>query len=529
MPYALLAWRYWFLCDDAFISFRYAKHLARGQGLAFNPDGQWVEGYSNTLWVLVAALCEAALVSPLLVMPAISAACGAILVWRVAEVAHGDLGLSREGALVGGLWVAAAPAAGVWASSGLETMAFALLLWLAFEAVVLREGRAAVLGGAAALLGLILVRAEGPGWAAVLLGLGALARWREGRSLRVLAVPAAVALVGFGLLEGFRLWAFGDWVPNTARAKVAFDRDVGIRGLKYVALYSLSFPVQVLAVGAAPAAIRARPGAGLAAALLAVGVPLWAVLVGGDFFPMGRMLLAGLGFLGLLAAAGVSWLAERQRPAALALGLVAVGVSALPAVEVHLVPESVRESLHFRLSDRGFLSEHGRWQNLVDNTEKFVLRGQALAENTRRGETIVARAIGAMGYFSGLVVYDQYGLIDPEVASRPLGPGPLERSPGHDREVEAIFFADRDPDYLFARYVRGDTAAIQMDQSLRRWAVPNALRDRYVPEFLEHTVEGELERGFLFLVRRVRSGEDPAAVWLDFEARRRALHRELKG
>ena len=50
----LLAWLShvaWFLCDDAFISFRYARNLLEGHGLVFNP-GEYVEGYSNFLWTL---------------------------------------------------------------------------------------------------------------------------------------------------------------------------------------------------------------------------------------------------------------------------------------------------------------------------------------------------------------------------------------------------------------------------------------------------------------------------------------------
>ncbi len=51
---ALLGWLSavaWFLTDDAFISFRYARNLLEGYGLVFNP-GEYVEGYSNFLWVL---------------------------------------------------------------------------------------------------------------------------------------------------------------------------------------------------------------------------------------------------------------------------------------------------------------------------------------------------------------------------------------------------------------------------------------------------------------------------------------------
>ena len=51
-PFLFLAHRFWFLTDDAFISFRYAQNLLDGHGLVFNP-GELVEGYSNLLWVLL--------------------------------------------------------------------------------------------------------------------------------------------------------------------------------------------------------------------------------------------------------------------------------------------------------------------------------------------------------------------------------------------------------------------------------------------------------------------------------------------
>ena len=38
--------------DDAFILFRYAANLVSGNGLVFNP-GEWVEGFTCPLWVLV--------------------------------------------------------------------------------------------------------------------------------------------------------------------------------------------------------------------------------------------------------------------------------------------------------------------------------------------------------------------------------------------------------------------------------------------------------------------------------------------
>ncbi|MBN2144605.1 MAG: glycosyltransferase family 39 protein [Candidatus Aureabacteria bacterium] len=43
--------RFFCLFDDAMISMRYAKNLADGFGLVWNPGGEKIEGFSNPLWV----------------------------------------------------------------------------------------------------------------------------------------------------------------------------------------------------------------------------------------------------------------------------------------------------------------------------------------------------------------------------------------------------------------------------------------------------------------------------------------------
>ena len=53
--FALHVWWLRGLAEDAFISFRFGRHLAAGQGLVWNLGEPPVEGYTNFLWVLVAA------------------------------------------------------------------------------------------------------------------------------------------------------------------------------------------------------------------------------------------------------------------------------------------------------------------------------------------------------------------------------------------------------------------------------------------------------------------------------------------
>ena len=48
------------MCDDAFISFRYARNLGQHGALVYNlAPPERVEGYTNLLWVLVLGLGDA--------------------------------------------------------------------------------------------------------------------------------------------------------------------------------------------------------------------------------------------------------------------------------------------------------------------------------------------------------------------------------------------------------------------------------------------------------------------------------------
>ena len=44
-----------FMPDDSYVTYRYAEQFAEGNGLAYNTGGERVEGYSNFLWVMIAA------------------------------------------------------------------------------------------------------------------------------------------------------------------------------------------------------------------------------------------------------------------------------------------------------------------------------------------------------------------------------------------------------------------------------------------------------------------------------------------
>jgi hypothetical protein len=129
VPYLWLVHRFDWLCDDAFISFRYSRHLAEGHGLVFNlGESPRVEGYSNFLWVVAMTPFEALGLDIALAARLCSVACGIGLLALVARTAY-LLGLGTWATAATALFFACLPSVSIWSTSGLETMPFALALF----------------------------------------------------------------------------------------------------------------------------------------------------------------------------------------------------------------------------------------------------------------------------------------------------------------------------------------------------------------------------------------------------------------
>ena len=282
----------WFLTDDAFISFRYARNLLEGHGLVFNP-GERVEGYSNFLWVLeLAALWGAFGLRPEHAAPWLSVACtagtlAAMALWIARLPALRQRGLVAWMAL--GLVCGSATFA-VWTSGGgLETRQFTLFAVLAVACLAPRPHSRGLLAAASlSLAAASLTRPEGPLLAACcFVWYGVQRRVDTGRWLGMewawLVAPFAAVVAGHCL---FRYGYYGEWLPNTYYAK--FVRPwygMGWRYLRAAALETGFYLLAPLAAGALAARWRRRRS-------LAHGLPLLCIAahvvymarMGGDHF-----------------------------------------------------------------------------------------------------------------------------------------------------------------------------------------------------------------------------------------------------
>lgn len=546
IPHLLLVYRYWFLTDDAFISFRYARNLIEGHGLRYNLGPQPpVEGYSNFLWVLVGALFEWLSWDPTFWMLLVSAACGVVLLWRVYEALTRRLEVAVPAAWLATLALGCFPPMALWATSGLETMPFALLFFLVFELLILRkDAPAGVAAGCCGLL-LALIRIEGVAWMAVLFLIALPARRPSSwRALRPFAACLLIVGLGYAAYFSWRYHYYGLLWPNTLYAKATLDGPRLMRGISYVTSFALNFLTALLILpGSLRALFRKDRAVSLPVAALAWAFPTYAVVVTGDWMAMGRLLVPSFAFTTILCAwllddvwrrgKTARWMAATATMAGIVLAL-------LPGWNVLLVPRTWLEQYHFRLAGQPTVTEFESWQLHVRHTRLATARGKALRSYVAQRlpvdqqASFVTGAIGANGYYSNLFIYDKYGLVTPEVGRRPLdGDEELSRAAGHDKYVSTDYFLKYQPTILVARVVRdrdARRAADELEQYARKtWSHTEEalLRERYAPDFARMpTTGGSDAPEYVFTLTRLKPGVQSQEARSAFFARLQKLRTE---
>jgi len=438
----LFALRFWsHTSDDAYISFRYARNLVEGHGLVYNPGDQ-VEGYTNFLWVLVAAVPLALGIDPLPVARFIGLLAQLAVVACVARAATRLTAGSTPRAapaLAVGLLAALSPTLAVWATGGLETSLFCAFViwgvWLAAEG--LEAGHlplaAAFLLGAAAL-----TRPEGILVGVVVWAFTAPARFRSEVPARrwILATGSfAIVVVTYW---AWRTWYYHALLPNTFQAKVGATGSQALRGLAYAKDFLLecgSWTVVALACGVRLA--RRRPAVRVITAV-ALAYGAYVIAIGGDAMPMYRFFAPLVCLAALLAAASVAaFIAEggrgsgategERRRAAIATGVVAVWAVAC--------------------TWPGFL---GRSHDFLEQDQREVEAWRQIGEwfrgHAEPGESIAVVPAGVLPYTSGLVAIDMLGITDRVVARHPID-GMGTAPAGHERSDPGSILARR-PTYV---------------------------------------------------------------------------------
>jgi hypothetical protein len=214
--------RYFCLQDDAMISMRYAKNLAHGFGLVWNPGGERLEGFTNPLWVLFMAGLHLLPIPASKVSLLVQISAAALLLLNLGFVAN----VSRQADYSPGVSLLAVVFTGFyfplvnWALQGMEVSILAVVtggsILLALRD--LSVGRASPLLYGVMVLG-TLIR---PDMVVPYVAISAFMviedrrnRWRHA------CFAALVLAAGLALQTGFRMAYFGDPLPNTYYLKLS--------------------------------------------------------------------------------------------------------------------------------------------------------------------------------------------------------------------------------------------------------------------------------------------------------------------
>lgn len=156
-----------FTVDDAYITFRYALHIAQGQGIVWNVGESPVEGYTNLLWVIFSAVLIKLNMNPVLFTKIIGL--GAVIgilyfYWKIAIDFFDDKKLYFAAFAVASAFLLINPATAIHAVSGLETAFYSfmimLIMYASYNLIILHKRKYLYIFAIASLL-ISLLRPEG--------------------------------------------------------------------------------------------------------------------------------------------------------------------------------------------------------------------------------------------------------------------------------------------------------------------------------------------------------------------------------
>lgn len=419
--------------DDAYITLVYAKNLAAGEGLVFNP-GERVEGYTNFLWTLILSFPHLLGIDAMTTARALSwlAAAAVFALTLLLGRRHTRSSHPLDTALAPVL-LAACGSFAFWATSGMETMLFTLLITAGIYRYD-RELNNQITQYSPWLFALAgLTRPEG--W--LFFALSALhrlvlhlytRRFAAAEFLRWLAPPLAV----FASHTAFRLSYYGHLLPNTLYAKTGAREVLLHYGLSYsldffkvYGFYGLALLVPI----ALCATARDRPWRSYRA-LLITAITIYITLVGGDVLDAHRFYLPILPLIYLSLQDSLQLLSQRfdgRRAIALALFITCTAAAITYA------------------QPRGTL-DYAQRSMRAHNARLFKL-AQCFNQSPDQDLLVATGAIGIPKYFSNARIIDLIGLTDSTIARHPVRVPGLQ-SPSVLRQQNAAYVLGRQPDVI---------------------------------------------------------------------------------
>lgn len=420
--------------DDLFISLRYAENLARGNGAVYNI-GERVEGYSSPAWMYIQTLGFILHLEPVTFTKVVGIACLFATAFGARELARRVYGVEGWASWIPAYACAATSYLVDWTVLGLETPFHVAAIVLCPIAIANALDARSPRHRALAVLAVVALGTSRPESALYVVAniLAGLARARTRRELAdtvklLLPIVTASGVVLGGLLA-LRVAYYGELVPNTYFVKGAH------------ASFALEKLAPLWRQGASPAeaiyytagifvllAYSIRRGM-LAPALSVVLCLYFTAKVAPDWMPSLRHLLP------VTVLAPVGWAriitdlreAKAHKQAAVSIGVVILALLSIASVDVRFSPIEHRSAWVERKSA-------GRWSDTllayrrIEPPHVTKMDAYAMGQISQvwgvletSSEPVerswyAGRDIGALGFYTGVRVFDTAGLVTREVS-----------------------------------------------------------------------------------------------------------------
>ena len=398
-----------FLVDDAYISWRYARHIAEGLGPVFNA-GERVEGYSNPLYTFLLSI-PARWAPGDDILPIIGRLTGLLAALGTLIV------MARWPGLAGGvgpalalLLTATSSSLALWSVGGLETTLYGFLIAAALGGTLARpDSTGGRIGTGLLLAGVALSRPEG----IVPAGALYLVRWldpatrRQQRGHLLVGLAFVLPIVAYLV---FRVSYFGDWLPNTWYAKKVGLVEAWRKGSWYLVSFVHHNGGKWL-YAAAPLALfdRARRPLVLSAAFVLAAYLPYVLFVGGDWMDQHRFLAPVVPLIYLLTGLGWGVIIDNVRrqlmrwPGGDLIRIVSpLGTLAVWLLLVRPTIDLTRDQI-----DRG---------GYVNASPYYETVGREIALLSDPDWSVATHDIGAIGWYGRTRVVDLLGLVDHDLA-----------------------------------------------------------------------------------------------------------------
>jgi hypothetical protein len=511
------------IAEDSFIGFRYAKNIAEGNGLLWNIGESPVEGYTNFLWIIFCSVAILAGTNLLVFVQVAGIALSIIILIYIFNICSRLLELDSYSSLIACAFLALAGPFATWATSGMETNLFTLLVVAScYHEISYWKSRhkGSLIFSFSFCFLAALTRPEGLGIFILLLSLHSYRALVEKQSKEIInyaVLALLIFVIPFSIYFIWRISYYGYLFPLTYYAKTGGGILRWVRGAKYFWFFIIHFliPLAPLLIylfwvkrdklkrtnlfshSRFNSIIVSKRYGLILCGVICLGYSSYIVLIGGDYMAMYRFFVPILPFIYILIAAtyfqlvNVSGISKKRNYLIFTLIVISLAGTFLQSTPLEKYIFTKPSITHGQFQGINF----ERW-----HTNRLTLIGKFFSNyKCSTDESIATDAIGAVSYYSGLTIYSIHGLVDPKIArmdSKDLGKG----FPGHEKS-DLLYTLSKKPTYfMFSRELTTEQGTFPIYSE----EVNKILQDEYKLVYKWLADEKNNESGyFTFLQRRV--------------------------